>query len=85
MNDSPAVLKFGGSVFADLTGFGEVARYVAARVAADGRPVVVVVSAMSGTTGSLRQVLDQVAPRAPGPAAAMLLTSGETVSVALLA
>lgn len=81
----PLVLKFGGSAFADLDGFARVARYTALRAAEDGRPVVVVVSAMSGTTGRLQQTLDVLADDPPAPVAAMLLTSGETVSVALLA
>ncbi|MEU4210774.1 hypothetical protein AB0F13_12410 [Streptomyces sp. NPDC026206] len=82
---APLVLKFGGSAFAELDGFTRIARYVAGRAAAAGRPVVVVVSAMSGTTGRLQETLDHLAPDPPGEAAAMLLTSGETVSVALLA
>lgn len=82
---SPAVLKFGGSLLAELEGYAEVARYVAARVTVDAKPVVVVVSAMSGTTGKLQEVLDEVAPHASAHVSTMLLTSGETVSVALLA
>ncbi|MGP3684322.1 amino acid kinase family protein [Streptomyces sp. IBSNAI002] len=81
----PLVVKFGGSAFADLDGFARVARYTARRAAEDARPVVVVVSAMSGTTGRLQQTLDVLAADPPAPVAAMLLTSGETVSVALLA
>ncbi|MFD4247622.1 hypothetical protein ACFWP3_39475 [Streptomyces sp. NPDC058525] len=81
----PLVVKFGGSAFADLDGFARVARYTARRAAEDERPVVVVVSAMSGTTGRLQQTLDVLAGDPPAPVAAMLLTSGETVSVALLA
>ncbi|MFI9236785.1 hypothetical protein [Streptomyces sp. NPDC053079] len=80
---TPLVLKFGGAAFAELDGFTRVARHVAGRAAA-GQPVVVVVSAMSGTTGRLQETLDHLAPDPPAPAAAMLLTSGETVSVALL-
>ncbi|MEU7107315.1 aspartate kinase [Streptomyces sp. NPDC046215] len=81
---TPLVLKFGGSAFAELEGFTRVARYVADRAADSGRPVVVVVSAMSGTTGRLKETLERLAPDPPPEAAAMLLTSGETVSVALL-
>ncbi|MBT2403258.1 MULTISPECIES: hypothetical protein [unclassified Streptomyces] len=81
----PLVMKFGGSAFADLDGYRRVARYTARRVAEEKRPVVVVVSAMSGTTGRLQQTLDVLADDPPAPIAAMLLTSGETVSVALLA
>ncbi|MEU9254932.1 hypothetical protein AB0D66_24160 [Streptomyces sp. NPDC048270] len=81
----PLVMKFGGSAFADLDGFARVARYTARRAAQEKRPVVVVVSAMSGTTGRLQQTLGALADDPPAPVAAMLLTSGETVSVALLA
>ncbi|MFD7916023.1 hypothetical protein ACFV30_35860 [Streptomyces sp. NPDC059752] len=81
----PLVLKFGGSSFADLDGYARVARYTARRAAEEKRPVVVVVSAMSGTTGRLQKTLDVLADDPPAPVAAMLLTSGETVSVALLA
>ena len=81
----PLVMKFGGSAFADLDGFHRVARYTARRAAEENRPLVVVVSAMSGTTGRLQQILDAVSEDPPEHAAAMLLTTGETVSVALLA
>ncbi|CAM5613793.1 MULTISPECIES: amino acid kinase family protein [Streptomyces] len=81
----PLVLKFGGSAFADLDGYHRVARYAAGRVAEDRRPLVVVASAMSGTTGRLQQTLDHLSEDPPADAAAMLLTTGETVSVALLA
>ncbi|MFD9339724.1 hypothetical protein ACFWBF_35900 [Streptomyces sp. NPDC060028] len=84
-DQGPLVMKFGGSAFADLDGYTRVARYTARRAADEKRPVVVVVSAMSGTTGRLQQTLDIVADDPPAPVAAMLLTSGETVSVALLA
>ncbi|MEV8526067.1 hypothetical protein AB0451_18175 [Streptomyces sp. NPDC052000] len=81
----PLVLKFGGSAFADLDGFHRVARYAVRRGTEEQRPLVIVVSAMSGTTGRLKQTLDAVSADAPADAAAMLLTTGETVSVALLA
>lgn len=81
----PLVLKFGGSAFADLDGYHRVARYAVRRSTEEKRPLVVVVSAMSGTTGRLQQTLDALAADPPAHAAAMLLTTGETVSVALLA
>ncbi|MEW2633563.1 hypothetical protein AB0903_18370 [Streptomyces sp. NPDC048389] len=81
----PAVLKFGGSAFADLDGYHRVARYVLRRGTEEQRPLVVVVSAMSGTTGRLQQTLGALSADPPADAAAMLLTTGETVSVALLA
>ncbi|MEU9135604.1 hypothetical protein AB0D33_06475 [Streptomyces sp. NPDC048404] len=81
----PLVLKFGGAAFADLDGYRRVARYAVRRGAEAKRPLVVVVSAMSGTTGRLQQTLDALSADPPARAAAMLLTAGETVSVALLA
>ncbi|MEV0222898.1 hypothetical protein [Streptomyces sp. NPDC050704] len=81
----PLVMKFGGSAFAELTGYTHVARYAARLVSEVRRPLAIVVSAMSGTTGRLQQALDTLAPDPPAEAAAMLLTTGETVSVALLA
>ncbi|MEU5302594.1 aspartate kinase [Streptomyces noursei] len=81
----PLVLKFGGSAFADLDGYHRVARYAVRRVTEEKRPLVVVASAMSGTTGRLQQTLDALVEDPPADAAAMLLTTGETVSVALLA
>ncbi|MFJ9848652.1 aspartate kinase [Streptomyces sp. NPDC101150] len=81
----PLVLKFGGSAFADLDGYHRVARYTVRRVTEEKRPLVVVVSAMSGTTGKLQQTLNALVDDPPAHAAAMLLTTGETVSVALLA
>ena len=79
-----AVLKFGGSAFADLSGYHHGAGYVADRVA-QGRRVVVVVSAMSGTTGKLQEALRDV-HESPTPAvSSLMLTTGELVSVALMA
>jgi len=80
----PLVLKFGGSSFADVDGFHRVARHVASRVRAEGCPAVVVVSAMSGTTHRLQQVLHEVNPAPAAEVAAAVLTTGETVSAALL-
>jgi aspartate kinase len=81
----PLVMKFGGSSLTDPAAFGVVAAHVAARVLAEDRPAVVVVSAMSGTTGRLQELLDAVHPAAEPGLAATLLTTGETVSAALLA
>jgi len=82
-NPSPAVLKFGGSMFLDLDGYRSIAGQLAARVAGGGRAVVVV-SAMSGTTGRLQETLLQVDPTPSPVASSMMLTTGDTVSVALL-
>lgn len=80
----PLVLKFGGSSFTDLDGFHRVARHVAARARAGGCPVVVVVSAMSGTTHRLQQALHEVNPAPAAEVVAAVLTTGESVSAALL-
>lgn len=81
----PLVLKFGSSSLTDPASLSLVAGYVADRVRRERRPAVVVVSAMSGTTGQLRGLLSAVNPGAPPVLAATLLTTAETVSVALLA
>ncbi|MFE9255371.1 hypothetical protein [Streptomyces sp. NPDC006879] len=81
----PVLMKFGGSAFVELDGYARVARYAVERLTREGRPLVIVVSAMSGTTTRLRQFLDALSDEPPADASAMLLTTGETVSVALLA
>lgn len=81
----PTVHKFGGSAFAEVSGFLAAARHVERQVRAQRRPAVVVVSAMSGTTGRLAEVLREVDPRAPASVVSALLSTGETVSTALLA
>jgi aspartate kinase len=78
------VQKFGGSSVADAASIRRVARRIVDTVAR-GNQVVVVVSAMGDTTDDLidlaRQVSDEPAPREFD----MLLTSGERISMALLA
>ncbi len=81
---APLVLKFGGSAFLDPSGYGRVADYVASRLADAAAGAVVVVSAMSGTTGKLQETLHTVNATPPPAVTAMMLTSGEQVSVALL-
>ncbi len=81
---TPLVLKFGGSSFVELDAYRRVAEYVAERVAASERPVVVVVSAMSGTTGRLQEALYEVSDRPPAAASSLVLTAGEHTSVGLL-
>jgi aspartate kinase len=78
------VQKYGGSSVADADGIKRVAqRIVATRKA--GHAVVVVVSAMGDTTDELRDLASQVSPLPPGRELDMLLTSGERISMALLA
>jgi aspartate kinase len=78
------VQKYGGSSVADAERIKRVAeRIVAARKSGDD--VVVVVSAMGDTTDELLDLASQVSPLPPGRELDMLLTSGERISMALLA
>jgi aspartate kinase len=78
------VQKYGGSSVSDAERIKRVAeRIVAARKAGDD--VVVVVSAMGDTTDELLDLASQVSPLPPGRELDMLLTSGERISMALLA
>ena len=81
---SLVVQKYGGSSVADADGIKRVAqRIVATRKA--GHDVVVVVSAMGDTTDELIDLANRVSPLPPGRELDMLLTSGERISMALLA
>jgi len=81
---SLVVQKYGGSSVADADGIKRVAqRIVATRKA--GHAVVVVVSAMGDSTDELIDLANQVSPLPPGRELDMLLTSGERISMALLA
>ena len=78
------VQKYGGSSVADADGIKRVAqRIVVTRKA--GHSVVVVVSAMGDTTDELHDLARQVSPLPPARELDMLLTSGERISMALLA
>ncbi|MDQ1682691.1 MAG: aspartate kinase [Frankiaceae bacterium] len=78
------VQKYGGSSVADAERIKRVAeRIVATRKA--GNDVVVVVSAMGDTTDELLDLAKQVAILPPPRELDMLLTSGERISMALLA
>ncbi len=81
---SLVVQKYGGTSVAD----GERIKRVAARVAATrraGNDVIVVVSAMGGTTDQLIDLARQVSASPPGREMDMLLTAGERITMALLA
>ncbi|MDX6357320.1 MAG: aspartate kinase [Nocardioidaceae bacterium] len=81
---SIVVQKYGGSSVADADGIKRVAlRIVQTRQA--GHDVVVVVSAMGDTTDELRDLAEQVSPTPEPRELDMLLTSGERISMALLA
>ncbi|MCC6874487.1 MAG: aspartate kinase [Sandaracinaceae bacterium] len=77
------VQKYGGSSVADVERLGRVAdKIVETRKL--GEDVVVVVSAMGGTTDQLLALARQVDPSPPHRELNMLLTTGERVSMALL-
>ncbi|NLP37652.1 MAG: aspartate kinase [Firmicutes bacterium] len=78
------VQKYGGSSVADIEKIFHVARRVA-KTAAGGNQVAVVVSAMGDTTDELLALAKQIMPNPPRRELAMLLSTGEQVSIALLA
>ncbi|WP_433247928.1 aspartate kinase [Streptosporangium sp. CA-135522] len=78
------VQKYGGSSVADATCIKRVAQRIVATKKA-GNDVVVAVSAMGDTTDELLDLAQQVSPLPPGRELDMLLTSGERISMALLA
>ncbi|MDF5756075.1 aspartate kinase [Spongiactinospora sp. TRM90649] len=78
------VQKYGGSSVADAASIKRVAQRIVATKKA-GNEVVVVVSAMGDTTDELLDLAQQVSPLPPGRELDMLLTSGERISMALLA
>jgi aspartate kinase len=81
---SLVVQKYGGSSVADAESIKRVARRIVETRKA-GSAVCVVVSAMGDTTDELLDLANQVAPLPPGRELDMLLTSGERISMALLA
>jgi aspartate kinase len=78
------VQKYGGSSVADPQKLGQVADRVAEAVRG-GKRVVVVVSAMGKTTDQLLELARSVAASPPRRELDMLLSTGERISMALLA
>lgn len=78
------VQKYGGSSVADAAAIKRVAQRIVA-TKKEGHEVVVVVSAMGDTTDELLDLAQQVSPLPPVRELDMLLTSGERMSMALLA
>jgi aspartate kinase len=78
------VQKYGGSSVADADGIKRVAQRIVTTCKA-GDQVVVVVSAMGDSTDELLDLANQVSPLPPARELDMLLTSGERISMALLA
>jgi aspartate kinase len=78
------VQKFGGTSVADADRIRNVAARVV-RTVDEGKQVVVVVSAMGSTTNELRGLAASITKRPPPRELDMLLSSGERISMALLA
>jgi aspartate kinase len=81
---SIVVQKYGGSSVADAEAIKRVARRIVETQRA-GHSVCVVVSAMGDTTDELMDLAEQVSPAPPARELDMLLTSGERISMALVA
>ncbi|QYJ03686.1 aspartate kinase [Nocardioides panacisoli] len=78
------VQKYGGSSLSDADAIKRVARRITEAKKA-GNDVVVAVSAMGDSTDELLDLADQVSPMPPARELDMLLTSGERISMALVA
>jgi len=78
------VQKYGGSSVSDAHSIKRVAKRIAATKRA-GNDVVVVVSAMGDTTDELLDLAGQITPLPPQRELDILLTSGERISMSLLA
>ncbi len=81
---SVIVQKYGGSSVSDAESIKRVARRIVETRRA-GNDVCVIVSAMGDTTDELLDLAKQVTSEPPGRELDMLLTSGERISMALLA
>lgn len=80
----PVVFKFGGACLLGPDDFLAVARYTRERLGRDLQAVVVV-SAMSGTSGAIEELVRDLNDDAPPTARALALASADQLSAALLA
>lgn len=78
------VLKFGGSSFPKLDSYRDIALYLKRRLDSDTDRIVVVVSAMSGTTGRILEAGLQVSPEMSPEITDSLLGTGEMVAACLM-
>lgn len=78
------VLKFGGSSFLEPVDYGRIAFQIAKRRSQGAKKIVTVVSAMSGTTGKLKEVMLDVNSRTPKAALDAALATGEMLSACLM-
>ncbi len=78
------VLKFGGSSFPKMESYREIARYLGSRLLTDTDRLVVVVSAMSGTTGRIQEAGLSVNPEMSSALTDSLLATGEMTAACLM-
>jgi aspartate kinase len=83
--DRPIVQKYGGTSVGSVERIRNIARRVAAQVAEGRKKIAIVVSAMSGETNRLVELVMQANPDATGRNYDMAIAAGEQVSVALMA
>lgn len=78
------IFKFGGSSFPALESYHEIAQYLKQRLNEDTEKAVVVVSAMSGTTGRLLETGLKLNPKMTLEITDSLLATGEMVAACLM-
>ncbi|RWB36589.1 MAG: uridylate kinase [Mesorhizobium sp.] len=78
------ILKFGGSSFLHPIDYNRISSHIVGRLAAGARKIVVVVSAMSGTTDNLKTMILDVNNRASPSNLDAALATGEMLSTCLL-
>lgn len=83
MSNVPVVVKFGGTSVKNIGRIQHVAEILASK--ARQQPVLVVVSAMGDTTDYLLKLAQQCAPSPDSRELDLLLSTGEQISIALLA
>jgi len=81
----PIVQKYGGTSVGSTERIQHIAKRIAAQIADGHLRIAVVVSAMSGETNRLVDLVSQVNPRADPKHYDMAVSAGEQVSVALMA
>ena len=80
----PLIMKFGGASVTTPQSYRKIAQMICARVGKE-QPLVVVISAMGGTTDQLLALAKEVHPNPPRREQDMLVSVGERISAALLA
>jgi len=83
--DATSIIKFGGSSFLNFHDYSKIALFLSECVRSyPGSKYIVVVSAMSGTTGRLKEAIDSIDPNAPKRVHDGTLATGEIISAHFL-